>query len=43
MFLNENFRYNITDPTQYDPSTPLTFSFIAQTARISNNPRSCRI
>jgi outer membrane cobalamin receptor len=27
-FLNENFRYNITDPTQYDPSTPLTFSFI---------------
>ena len=29
MFLNENFAYNITDPTQYDPSTPLTFSFVA--------------
>ncbi len=28
-FLNENFAYNITDPTQYDPSTPLTFSFVA--------------
>jgi TonB dependent receptor/TonB-dependent Receptor Plug Domain len=29
IFLNENFNYNITDPTQYDPSTPLTFSFVA--------------
>ena len=29
MFLNENFRYAITDPTQYDPSTPLTFAFLA--------------
>jgi hypothetical protein len=29
IFLNENFNYNITDDTQYDPSTPLTFSFIA--------------
>jgi hypothetical protein len=29
MFLNENFAYNITDDTQYDPSTPLTFSFVA--------------
>jgi hypothetical protein len=28
-FLNENFRYAITDPTQYDPSTPLTFAFLA--------------
>jgi hypothetical protein len=28
-FLNENFRYNITDPTQFDPGTPLTFSFLA--------------
>src|SRR5262249_20317940 len=28
-FLNEKFNYNITDPTQYDPSTPLTFSFLA--------------
>lgn len=29
-FLNENFSYNITDPTQYDPGTPLTFSFMAK-------------
>ena len=29
MFLNENFRYAITDPTQFDPSTPPTFSFLA--------------
>jgi hypothetical protein len=29
LFLNENFNYNITDPTQYDPSTPLTFNFVA--------------
>src|SRR5208282_940248 len=29
IFLNENFNYNITDDTQYDPSTPLTFSFMA--------------
>ena len=28
-FLNENFRYAITDPTQFDPGTPLTFSFLA--------------
>jgi len=28
-FLNENFRYIITDPTQFDPGTPSTFSFIA--------------
>jgi hypothetical protein len=28
-FLNENFNYNITDDTQFDPSTPLTFSFMA--------------
>jgi hypothetical protein len=28
-FLNENFRYVVTDPTQYDPSTPLTFAFLA--------------
>lgn len=26
-FLNEKFNYVITDPTQYDPSTPLTFAF----------------
>ena len=29
MFLNENFRYHITDPTQFDPQTPPDFSFIA--------------
>ncbi|HEX4077097.1 MAG TPA: TonB-dependent receptor [Candidatus Acidoferrales bacterium] len=28
-FLNENFRYGVTDPTQFDPGTPLTFSFLA--------------
>jgi hypothetical protein len=28
MFLNENFRYHITDPTQYDPGTPIDFSFL---------------
>lgn len=27
-FLNENFRYLITDPSQFDPQTPLTLSFI---------------
>jgi len=27
MFLNENFSYIITDPSQYDPGTPLTFAF----------------
>ncbi len=26
-FLNENFSYFITDPTQFDPGTPRTFSF----------------
>jgi TonB dependent receptor/TonB-dependent Receptor Plug Domain len=29
IFLNENFNYDITDDTQFDPSTPLTFSFVA--------------
>jgi TonB-dependent Receptor Plug Domain len=29
IFLNENFSYNITDDSQYDPSTPLTFHFAA--------------
>lgn len=29
-FLHENFRYNLTDPSQFDPNTPLTFSFAAQ-------------
>ncbi len=27
IFLHENFNYIITDPTQFDPSTPLTFGF----------------
>ncbi len=26
-FLRENFNYIITDPTQFDPDTPLTFAF----------------
>ena len=30
LFLRENFNYNITDATQYDPDTPLTFSFAGQ-------------
>ena len=29
-FLHENFHYLITDPTQYDPGTSLTFSFAGQ-------------
>ncbi len=29
IFLNENFNYIITDPSQFDPLTPPTFSFIA--------------
>jgi hypothetical protein len=28
-FLNENFRFVITDPTQFDPGTPPTFGFLA--------------
>jgi TonB-dependent Receptor Plug Domain len=28
-FLNENFRYVITDPTRFDPGTPSLFSFVA--------------
>jgi len=27
-FLNENFRYHITDPSQFDDDTPIDFSFI---------------
>ena len=30
VFLHENFSYNITEPTQYDPGTPLTFAFRGQ-------------
>jgi TonB-dependent Receptor Plug Domain len=29
LFLNENFRYHITDSTQFDPDTPTDFSFLA--------------
>jgi hypothetical protein len=29
LFLNENFRYHITDQTQFDPDTPPDFSFLA--------------
>lgn len=29
IFLNENFYYVITDPSQFDPDTPPTFSFIS--------------
>ncbi|MGC2817916.1 MAG: TonB-dependent receptor plug domain-containing protein [Candidatus Acidiferrum sp.] len=29
IFLHENFSYDITDPTQFDLGTPLTFSFLA--------------
>ena len=28
LFLNENFKYIITDPTQFDPGTPTTFGFL---------------
>ena len=30
LFLHENLSYNITDPSQYDPGTPLTFGFLSQ-------------
>ena len=29
VFLNEQFHYNITDDSQFDPSTPLVFNFAA--------------
>jgi hypothetical protein len=29
LFLNENFRYHITDPSQFDSDTPIDFSFLA--------------
>jgi hypothetical protein len=29
LFLNEHFHYVITDPTQFDPGTPLAFAFAA--------------
>jgi hypothetical protein len=28
IFLNENFSYKVTDPTQFDPTTPLTLGFL---------------
>ena len=30
LFLHENFNYDITDPSQFDPGTPLTFHFKEQ-------------
>ena len=32
-FLNENFRYHITDPTQFDDDTPIDFRFPGKSAR----------
>ena len=29
LFLNENFRYHITDPAQFDDDTPIDFTFLA--------------
>ncbi len=29
LFLNENFSYHVTDPTQFDSDTPIDFSFLA--------------
>ncbi len=29
LFLNENFRYHITDDSQFNPDTPIDFSFLA--------------
>ena len=40
-FLNENFRYHITDPSQFDDDTPMTFASW-ETGRTSSNPYSCR-
>jgi hypothetical protein len=36
-FLHENFNYIITDPTQYDPGTPLTFAFLAHRADLEQS------
>lgn len=30
LFLRENFNYDITDPMQFDPGSPITFSFTGQ-------------
>jgi len=30
LFLHEKFNYELTDPTQFDPSTPPTFGFVGQ-------------
>ena len=38
-FLNENFNYIITDPTQFDTDTPPTFAFLGSRSR----PRAIRI
>jgi hypothetical protein len=36
-FLHENTAYNITDPTQFDDDTPLTFSFLAHRADLEQS------
>ena len=48
-FLYENFRYVITDPTQFDPNTPLPSCSLSRVSRMPanvrtlSNLRSCRI
>lgn len=42
IFLNENFSYIITDPTQFDPALRSP-SASEPTARISSNRRTCKI
>ncbi len=37
-FLNENFNYIITDPTQFDPDTAPTFSFPGNNPSQGNRP-----
>lgn len=37
LFLHENFSYNITDSTQFDPDTPLTFRFLAHRADLEQS------
>ena len=41
-FLNENFRYHITDPSQFDPMTLRSTSASRETGRTWSNPHSCR-
>ena len=42
IFLNEMLNYNITDPTQFDPGSPLTFAY-RQIVRIWSSRSLCRI